>query len=173
MAAIFVVLGSAVGLGVLTVFGPAGLIVWLVFVALGIAVGARRQAAAVGFLASALLGPLGVLLVFAVDNRPKCPHCAESVQPDAKLCPHCRSQLARSIVRSQVAMDGEDWQNQHIDLTGRGRSHSRRSPSSDHAAATPETAIDSVIDEALGTNQAIIKLPPPPATGRPTERTLR
>ena len=36
--------------------------------------------------------------LMAKDARPKCPECAEVVQPEARVCPHCQSQIEGRIV---------------------------------------------------------------------------
>jgi hypothetical protein len=47
-----------------------------------------------GFLGGFLLGPLGVILALASgSNLPKCPFCAERIQQEAKVCPHCQRDL--------------------------------------------------------------------------------
>jgi hypothetical protein len=46
-----------------------------------------------GLIGGSLLGPLALLMFLCSDGRKKCPQCAERVQKDAKLCPHCKSQL--------------------------------------------------------------------------------
>lgn len=44
-----------------------------------------------GCLGGVILGPIGLLLAIASsDARRKCPHCAERIQKDAKVCPHCQ-----------------------------------------------------------------------------------
>lgn len=43
-----------------------------------------------GFLLGLLLGPLGVLLIFAVsDLRPKCPDCKSVLNAGARKCAKC------------------------------------------------------------------------------------
>lgn len=51
--------------------------------------------------------PLGVLLaLIGKDARRKCPHCAEPIQPQATVCPHCQRELA--IPGGDVAASGVD-----------------------------------------------------------------
>jgi hypothetical protein len=59
---------------------------------------ARGYSAAAGLLGGLLLGPLAVLM-FAVSTvtragrNVKCPHCAEWVKPEAKVCKHCQRDI--------------------------------------------------------------------------------
>jgi hypothetical protein len=32
--------------------------------------------------------------IFVSDRRPRCPRCAEVIQPSAVICPHCRSSIS-------------------------------------------------------------------------------
>src|SRR5262249_53703455 len=67
-----------------------------------------NRSSAYGFLAM-IVSPLPVfLLLFGlgprVDEddehiRVACPFCAEDVRPEARVCPHCRSDLARTAER--------------------------------------------------------------------------
>ena len=98
-----------------------GLLVWLIFVVvLCLLVGkyaSRRGLSATRyFLLSVLLSPvIGFLLVLVFapsDPTRKCPHCAESVKRDAKVCRHCGRDLPpaassaaeeRARVRAEIA----------------------------------------------------------------------
>lgn len=69
---------------------------WLLFGALIGALAAQKRGFSMvaGVLGGMLLGPLLALLMFFVSgDRTKCPHCAELIKKEAKLCPHCRSDL--------------------------------------------------------------------------------
>ena len=35
------------------------------------------------------------------DIRPRCPECAENVKPEARICPHCQSQIEGRIIVQQ------------------------------------------------------------------------
>jgi hypothetical protein len=76
---------------------------WLLVGALVGAIAATKRGFSpiVGLLAGAVLGILSPLLFFVSGvttagdlKKTKCPHCAEVVQPDAKLCKHCHQPLA-------------------------------------------------------------------------------
>lgn len=43
-----------------------------------------------GILAGFLLGPLAVLMFAVSSDRLKCPHCAEWIRREARVCPHCQ-----------------------------------------------------------------------------------
>lgn len=60
---------------------------------LGAIVGQRRRSAGAGLLLGLIFGPLGIIVAFALDARPKCPACQERLNPAASLCPHCRTAL--------------------------------------------------------------------------------
>jgi predicted amidophosphoribosyltransferase len=47
-----------------------------------------------GILGGFLLGPLALLMFAVSPDRAKCPHCAERVRFEAKVCPHCQRDLA-------------------------------------------------------------------------------
>ena len=61
--------------------------------ALGYVVGNAKAAGAAGFWLGFLLGPLGIIVAFAIDQRPKCPKCLGRVEPPAKVCQHCGETL--------------------------------------------------------------------------------
>lgn len=79
--------------------GGCGL-AWIILGGLiGYAASQRRHYSPVaGFLGGALLGPFSFLM-YAVsgisrgDKRRKCPHCAELIKVEAKVCPHCQRDL--------------------------------------------------------------------------------
>ena len=74
---------------------------WLLLGALiGVAAAQKRGFSMVaGVLGGLLLGPLAFLMYFVSglsrgDQNKKCPHCAEFVKLDAKVCKHCHRDLA-------------------------------------------------------------------------------
>lgn len=52
-----------------------------------------------GLLLGLFLGPLGLLLIFAIsDKRPKCPECRSALNAGARKCSKCgASILAQSV----------------------------------------------------------------------------
>ncbi len=78
------------------------IIIILLWLVLGFAAGAyagRLDRSAVGWaLFSLILSPLiGFIVLLALgpaQARRPCPKCAEKILPSAKLCPHCRTELA-------------------------------------------------------------------------------
>ena len=63
---------------------------------IGYAASQRRGFSPVGgVIGGMLLGPLAVLMFFVSgiasrnEAQKKCPHCAEWIKPDAKVCKHC------------------------------------------------------------------------------------
>jgi hypothetical protein len=71
-------------------------IFWVLFGALIGVVAAQKRGfgTAGGVIGGMLLGPLAVLMFFASGSRRKCPQCAEWMQKQAKICPHCKSEVA-------------------------------------------------------------------------------
>jgi hypothetical protein len=69
------------------------LLAWVLFGALiGVAAAnSRGFSVAGGIVAGLLLGPLAFLMFFASGGRKRCIQCAEWVQRQAKICPHCKS----------------------------------------------------------------------------------
>ena len=64
---------------------------WLVCGVVGAIVGEQKGVAAAGFVLGALLGPLGLVIVFVMDgNRRRCLVCRELMDPMAAVCPHCQ-----------------------------------------------------------------------------------
>jgi hypothetical protein len=100
----------------------------LYWAALGAAIGgyaAQKKGFAIagGVVAGLLLGPLAILLFFVrgifsmKEQQQKCPHCAEWIRPEAKVCKHCHKDLpsmpsqtvthsAASIVRTVALVFG-------------------------------------------------------------------
>ncbi len=73
---------------------------------IGASFGSMRGRVGTGMLLSLFLGPLGWLIVLCLaDLRPRCPHCAEVVQAEAALCPHCGRKLLKSASGAYA-----DWQ---------------------------------------------------------------
>ena len=70
---------------------------WMLFGGLiGYAISQRRGLSPVaGFLGGILLGPfLAPLMFFVTPERQRCPECAEWIQRQAKICPHCKTQVS-------------------------------------------------------------------------------
>lgn len=57
----------------------------------GYYVGRRTGNGLEGFWFSCLLGPIGLVIAFVLDDKTRepCSVCAESIKLDAKSCPHC------------------------------------------------------------------------------------
>lgn len=47
-----------------------------------------------GLLLGLILGPLGLLLIFAIsDKRPKCPECKSPINQGARRCAKCGAEI--------------------------------------------------------------------------------
>src|SRR6059058_4177506 len=70
-------------------------IFWLIINAIvGAMIGQRNNDVAGSIIVSILLGPIGWLIaLLSKGNLRKCPFCAESIKPEAKVCRHCGREL--------------------------------------------------------------------------------
>ncbi len=74
---------------------------WLIVGAgVGGLIGATRNNVGSGVVWGALLGPIGWIIVFCLDNRPKCKECREPINQGATRCSHCG--FDNSARRSEV-----------------------------------------------------------------------
>lgn len=73
---------------------------WFLGALIGLSAAKRNGfSQAAGALGGALLGPLAVFMylvsgVTADDRSTKCPHCAEFIKAEAKVCKHCGRDVA-------------------------------------------------------------------------------
>lgn len=67
------------------------LLVWFVSALVSLHVGMRRGFPVLGFVNGLLLGPLGLLNVLTTGDltRRPCPHCAEDIKKQARICGDC------------------------------------------------------------------------------------
>ena len=61
----------------------------------GFAIGNAKGLALIGFIVGAILGPLGVVIMFAVPPAPShvCPHCGGLISTGFAKCKNCGSDL--------------------------------------------------------------------------------
>lgn len=67
---------------------------WIVCGIIGAGIGAQKNSSMQGFFAGLLLGPLGLLVAFALDNREKCPKCQHRLDEGVRMCGVCREPIA-------------------------------------------------------------------------------
>lgn len=68
--------------------------VWIFMGVIGLLIGKLRGRESFGFWMGFLLGPLGWLITLLMgQGGPKCPECFGTVDPRAKKCCHCASDL--------------------------------------------------------------------------------
>jgi len=60
---------------------------------LAAAVGHSRNATGAGFYCGLVFGPLGLIAMLGIDDRPKCPKCFTRLNGPVKICPGCHSRL--------------------------------------------------------------------------------
>jgi hypothetical protein len=66
------------------------LVFWVIIGAIvGGAIGATRNNREAGIFLGALLGPIGWIITFFTDNRPKCLKCQAPMNNGASCCSHC------------------------------------------------------------------------------------
>lgn len=82
---------------------------WIIGALIGYAASQKKGFSPVGgVLGGMWLGPLAFLMFMVSGvtkedaNRKKCPHCAEWVKGDAKICKHCHQSLVSAPPRRTV-----------------------------------------------------------------------
>lgn len=79
--------------GVATTYIVIIVVSWIICGFLGMMVGSRHDAAALGRLVGFHFGPLGVTAALALDRRESCPHCGGRLNGRPSICQYCRSEL--------------------------------------------------------------------------------
>jgi hypothetical protein len=85
---------------------------WIACVLIGALIGKYKGRADSGVLWSALLGPIGWIVVALMEDlRPKCPHCRGVIPAGARKCMHCGENLvvASGLTESDWAKITSDW----------------------------------------------------------------
>lgn len=74
------------------------LTIWLMFGLAAGAIGARKGEGFLAFIMGLLLGPFGILIaLISGGDRTACPYCSEQIRKKARVCPHCRTPLTKSM----------------------------------------------------------------------------
>jgi hypothetical protein len=73
-------------------------VMWVVCILVATHIGVKRGFPVLAFINGLCLGPLGLLFVIIQDdqNRISCPHCAEKILKQAKICPMCQQPTSKS-----------------------------------------------------------------------------
>jgi len=68
---------------------------WLILGALIGVTAAQRKGFSIvgGVIGGLMLGILSPLMFLVSPSRQKCPHCAEWIKEEAKICPHCQREV--------------------------------------------------------------------------------
>jgi uncharacterized protein (DUF983 family) len=79
-------------------------LIWIPAVIVGGIIGSRKGKGGLGFVLGLLLSWLGVIIIAVVQPNhdklvengieQKCPHCAEYISSEAKVCKHCGKDVA-------------------------------------------------------------------------------
>jgi hypothetical protein len=75
------------------------IIIWCIFGAIAATIYSNKSRSGCwGFIVGFLLGPLGIIYALIIkDNKVifRCPICKGEIEPDAQVCPHCRTQFKK------------------------------------------------------------------------------
>ena len=82
---------------------PLWVILCICSVAICGAIGKSRQLLEIGIWLGILLGPIGIVVILCLDGRPKCPRCANRMDPAATLCTNCGALVARRSHRQPAS----------------------------------------------------------------------
>lgn len=68
--------------------------IWLICGIIAAAIASNKGEGCLGAIAGLIFGPLGILFaVLSSGDRRPCPHCAEKIRKQAKICPHCQREV--------------------------------------------------------------------------------
>jgi hypothetical protein len=84
---------------------------WIANIVAGACAGSGKQAAFLGGVLAAFMGPLGVVAALGLDRRRHCPVCTGRVDghdDERPLCQHCRSPLLWDPVSDRPFPDRSD-----------------------------------------------------------------
>ncbi|MGE3314085.1 MAG: hypothetical protein AB7O26_03135 [Planctomycetaceae bacterium] len=74
----------------------AAAILWFTSIITATIVGAHRDSTIACFLICVFLGPVGLVAVCFIDNRPTCPLCGGTwSRAKVLICPHCQTNIAK------------------------------------------------------------------------------
>ena len=87
-------------------------IIWLLCGIVGAMIGSGKGSGGTGFILGILFGPLGILIaIFMKGDRRRCPSCHEYIDPTAKKCPKCQTDLAPKtgpvLINGELSIDHE------------------------------------------------------------------
>ncbi len=75
---------------------------WVLFALVGVAAAQRKGfSIAAGLIGGLLLGPFAIFMFFISSSKQKCPHCAEWIKKEAKVCPQCQRDVAPAATPDQ------------------------------------------------------------------------
>ena len=86
-------------------------IVWFASIFIGAYIGGKKGKKKKAWLLTGFLGVIGLIIVIfmkpseeaeekakiASGNMKKCPHCAELIQSEAKICKHCNKSVEETV----------------------------------------------------------------------------